>query len=320
MDTIGKNIERAAHLLGEGNVVAIPTETVYGLAANALNSDAVVKIFETKNRPAFDPLIVHTHSISEVEKYTSSFPSSAQKLFEAFAPGPLTIILPKSSTIPDIVTSGNDTVGIRIPNHPLTLNLLNSLRFPLAAPSANPFGYVSPTSAQHVFDQLGEKIPYIIDGGNALVGVESTIVKCIDDRVEVLRLGGLEIEEIETILGKKVDKIKTSSSNPQAPGMLSSHYNPGKKVVIGDIATLLKEHKNKKIGILSYYQSFQSDAIVKQIVLSKDKDLSVAARNLFAALRAFDTNEVELVLSETFPDQGLGKAINDRLKRAAATL
>lgn len=317
--SIGKDILKAKSVLEGNDLVAIPTETVYGLAANALNPDAVVKIFETKQRPAFDPLIVHTHSIEGAKRFTQDLPKEAEILFETFSPGPLTIILPKNELIPGLVTSGHDTVGIRIPNHPLTLELLQQLDFPLAAPSANPFGYVSPTSAQHVAQQLGDKIPYILDGGNCEVGVESTIVSCTDGKVNVLRLGGLELEAIENALGKKVDSIKTSSSNPQAPGMLSSHYSPGKRLFIGDIPSLIEEHKEKKIGIISYYQSFSNSSIQKQIVLSPEKDLSVAARNLFAALRAFDRNDIDIVLTQLFPDEGLGRAINDRLKRASAS-
>lgn len=314
----GTDILRAKSLLENNELIGIPTETVYGLAGNALASHAVVKIFETKQRPAFDPLIVHTHSIDEVIKYTKNLPQEALKLFEAFAPGPLTLILPKSDIIPDIVTSGHPTVGIRIPNHPLTLELLKQLDFPLAAPSANPFGYVSPTSAQHVIDQLGDKVPYILDGGSSNVGVESTILKCENGEVHVLRLGGLEIESIENVLGRKIDKIKTSSSNPQAPGMLSSHYNPGKQIKIGNIAKEIENHPNARIGIISFFEDFSHPSIQKQIILSPQKDLTEAARNLFKALRAFDNNEIDIVLTETFPDEGLGKAINDRLKRAAA--
>lgn len=314
----GTDILRAKSLLENNELIGIPTETVYGLAGNALAPHAVVKIFETKQRPAFDPLIVHTHSIDEVIKYTKNLPQEALKLFEAFAPGPLTLILPKSDIIPDIVTSGHPTVGIRIPNHPLTLELLKQLDFPLAAPSANPFGYVSPTSAQHVIDQLGDKVPYILDGGSSNVGVESTILKCENGEVHVLRLGGLEIESIENVLGRKIDKIKTSSSNPQAPGMLSSHYNPGKQIKIGNIAKEIENHPNARIGIISFFEDFSHPSIQKQIILSPQKDLTEAARNLFKALRAFDNNEIDIVLTETFPDEGLGKAINDRLKRAAA--
>ncbi|MDQ3289765.1 MAG: L-threonylcarbamoyladenylate synthase, partial [Bacteroidota bacterium] len=176
MAIIGTDTEQAANLLRAGQLVSIPTETVYGLAANAYLEEAVVSIFEAKQRPAFDPLIVHTHSIQEFDKIAVNIPKRAYQLAEAFMPGPVTLILPRNPKIPLLVTSGNESVGVRIPNHPLTLNLLRKLEFPLAAPSANPFGYVSPTTAQHVNQQLGEKIPYILDGGTCSVGIESTII------------------------------------------------------------------------------------------------------------------------------------------------
>jgi L-threonylcarbamoyladenylate synthase len=186
---IGEIIQEAKSFLLDGNIVAIPTETVYGLAGNALDPAAVLQIFTAKERPAFDPLIVHISSIDKVELYAHSIPSQAYDLMHEFWPGPLTIVLPKNSIIPDIVTSGLDTVGLRIPNHPTTIKLLKQLDFPLAAPSANPFGYISPTSAQHVFDQLGGKIPYILDGGICDVGVESTIVGFENDKCLIYRLG-----------------------------------------------------------------------------------------------------------------------------------
>lgn len=317
---VGKDINKAKEVLMDNGLVAIPTETVYGLSANALQSEAVVKIFEAKQRPAFDPLIVHVANQDQAKNLTLNWPKEAQLLADAFWPGPMTLILPKSDLIPDLVTSGHPTVGVRIPNHALTLQLLSSLDFPVAAPSANPFGYVSPTLAQHVENQLGNKVDYILDGGAAEVGVESTIVKVENGKVFVLRLGGLSIEEIETCLGKPVDQIKTSSSNPEAPGMLSSHYNPGKKIIIGNITDLLADSKAKNIGVLSFKDEFQSKQIAKQVVLSPTGDLVEAAQNLFAALRSFDEEGIEVVYTEFVPDEGLGRAINDRIKRAGVAL
>ncbi|MDR9399644.1 MAG: L-threonylcarbamoyladenylate synthase [Salibacter sp.] len=317
---IGSDQKYAAELLMQGELVAIPTETVYGLAANALNEDAVINIFEAKQRPKFDPLIVHTHDVSEFEKFAIIESDLVYQLAERFCPGPITFILPKRDIIPDIVTSGHETVGLRIPNHQLTLDLLKRLSFPLAAPSANPFGFTSPTTALHVQNQLGEKIPYILDGGKCEVGIESTIVKVVDDEVEVLRLGGISVEEIESVIGKRVKRVKTSSSNPTAPGMLSSHYNPGVKVEVGDIEKLLSEHRNQKVGILAFdnnrYESFENVTEVK--VLSPTGSLSDATQNLFSYLRDFQKSNIEILIAEPAPAKGLGLAINDRLKRAAA--
>ncbi|QHL88410.1 threonylcarbamoyl-AMP synthase [Nibribacter ruber] len=318
MARIGKDIPTAVSYLTQGDLVAIPTETVYGLAANAYDEAAVVKIFEAKNRPAFDPLIVHTHSVQELEKIAREVPDVAYKLAERFMPGPLTLILPKSEQVPLLVTSGHDSVGIRIPNHPLTLDLLKQLPFPLAAPSANPFGYVSPTTAQHVQDQLDQRIPYILDGGASNIGIESTIIRVIGDEVEVLRLGGLALEELEELVQISRANIKTSSSNPAAPGMLSSHYNPGKKVFLGHVAQNLERIEDKsRVGIISLQQQFSAIPAHHQIQLSETGDLSEAARNLFSALRRLDTPTVDIILAERMPEHGLGLAINDRLQRAS---
>ena len=312
---IGNSLEIAIKTLLKGNLVAIPTETVYGLAGNALEANTVAKIFEAKNRPTFDPLIVHTHSIEEAKKYVSDFPDWAQKLADAFWPGPLTLLLPRNASIPDIVTNGSDLVAIRIPNHPIALALLKSIPFPLAAPSANPFGYISPTTAQHVADQLENKISYILDGGACHVGVESTIVGIQNDQPAIFRTGGIAKEEIEKTLGKKLEEIP-SSSNPAAPGMLESHYAPSKPLYLGVIPTLIQTFTNKRIGTVSFSVDF-SDSVTTSIVLSPTADLKEAACNLFAALRKLDKSDVEIILAEIFPNEGLGKAINDRLKRAS---
>lgn len=314
MDTrLSSQLEEALALLNAGKLVAIPTETVYGLAANALNADAVIHIFETKNRPHFDPLIVHVADIEQVNEVASHIPAHARTLMEALWPGPLTIVLRKHERVPHIVTSGLDTVGVRMPNHPLTLELLRSLDFPLAAPSANPFGYISPTSALHVAEQLGDRIPYILDGGECIVGVESTIIDCSGDTPTILRLGGTSVETIEEIIGSvHVNAISTSS--PQAPGMLHSHYAPRKPMLVGNIHELLHD-QGSNVSILSFKDSFHN---YRNIRLSETGDLHEAARNLFAAMRKLDADHHELIIAEFVPDYGLGRAINDRLKRAAA--
>lgn len=317
MADIGKDIEKAQKLLEEGSVVAIPTETVYGLAANALNPEAVIQIFKIKQRPAFDPLIIHTNDLEKIHEYVTNIPDKAYLLAEAFWPGPLTILLEKRANIPDIVTSGLNRVAIRIPDHALSLALLDKLSFPLAAPSANPFGYISPTTASHVNDQLGSSIQYILDGGPCAVGIESTIVGFEGDIPFIYRLGGMSLEQIQDILGPVTAKAH-STSNPSAPGMLQSHYAPKKPVIIGNIDSLIQQYKGKNFAILSFNKTIEQEFTARQIDLSKTGSLEEAAKNLFTALRTLDKLPVDLILTDYLPDEGLGKAINDRLKRAAA--
>ena len=313
---ISADLQAAVGLLNDGECVAIPTETVYGLAANALHEEAVLKIFEIKNRPHFDPLIVHTHSIYEIEKFVETIPDWAFKLMENFSPGPITYLLPKKNIVPDLVTSGLNTVAIRIPGHSLTLELLKRLQFPLAAPSANPFGYISPTKALHVKDQLDGKIKYILDGGDCKIGVESTIIGLENDLPTIFRLGGIVVEEIEKVIGKVQVRLE-SSSNPHSPGMLLSHYAPRKPLLFDNVEENLKLNSEKKIGIISFFKKYDAVENENQILLSQNKDLHEAAKNLFAAMRKLDAANVEMILAEKFPESGLGRAINDRLKRAA---
>lgn len=317
MATIGTNIYEAKDLLTQGQVVAIPTETVYGLAGNALNEKAVTTIFEVKNRPAFDPLIVHSNSLEKMQHIVSDFPEAAQQLARQFWPGPLTLLLPRKEYIPDLVTSGLDTVAVRIPNHPLTLQLLEILDFPLAAPSANPFGYISPTTSAHVQAQLGNQIPYILDGGNSKVGIESTIVG-FDGEVIIYRLGGISIEAIEKVLGKRVEVMTHSTSNPAAPGMLKSHYAPRKPVYLQGLDSLLQQYTPEEIGILSFQRVYTGIPAKNHVVLSEEGSLAEAAQCLFAGLRKLDTLPVKVIFAELMPEKELGRAINDRIRRAAA--
>jgi L-threonylcarbamoyladenylate synthase len=319
---IGTNTQAAADLLRKGEVVAIPTETVYGLAANAYNEAAVLKIFQAKQRPAFDPLIVHVHSLDQVKEVVSfselkrkDTRKEAEALMAKFWPGPLTLVLPKSDRVPDLVTSGLDTVAVRMPAHPMALELLRSLDFPLAAPSANPFGYVSPTTAQHVADQLGEKIPYILDGGPCTVGVESTIIGWESDAEQwvLYRPGGTPVSEIEAVIGT-VGQAKKSVL-PASPGTLESHYAPRKPVFIGDVKSLLKEHTGQRTAVIAFTEKHEA---WRTEVLSPKGNIAEAARRLFAALRSLDASEADVILAEVFPQEGLGAAINDRLRRASA--
>jgi len=314
MAEIGKDIIRAKQLLQEGQLVAIPTETVYGLAANALNEKAVLEIFKAKNRPHFDPLIVHVAGIAQAETLTTSFPDRAKALAQKFWPGPLTLLLPKKEIVPDLVTSGLNTVGLRCPDHALTLELLKSLPFPLAAPSANPFGYVSPTTPQHVNEQLGDKVAYILDGGECRVGIESTIIG-FENTPTVYRLGGLALEILEPITGPLHVQLH-SSSNPHAPGQLQSHYAPLKKIVLGRREQLLA-HTTSNAGAIVFQNILVNIPATNQIILSPAGNLEEAAQHLFSALRELDKTDINLILAELVPESGLGRAINDRLRRAA---
>jgi L-threonylcarbamoyladenylate synthase len=313
--TVGKDIQHAKQLLEAGELVAIATETVYGLAANALDARAVANIFLAKDRPHFDPLIIHVKSVDAIYDYVLETPQWAKKLTAEFMPGPLTLILKKNESIPDIVTAGLNTVGIRMPNHPMTLELLSKLDFPLAAPSANPFGYISPTNAQHVYDQLNQKIPYILDGGVCSVGIESTIVGEVEGKPVILRLGGTSVEDIWRVIGKC--EVEThSTSNPMNPGSLEHHYAPAHKLIFESM-DFGGYHPNE-IGIISFEKEYVGIPREHQHILSPTGDLHEAAQKIFSAMRALDAMNITVIFAEHFPDMGLGRAINDRLKRAAA--
>lgn len=314
---IGDNIAVAVDLLRNNQLVAIPTETVYGLAGNGISHNAIFAIFEAKNRPFFDPLILHFDRISAIEPFVQDFHPLLKKLAVHFWPGPLTVLLPRSEKVPDLITSGLDRVAVRIPNHPITLALLHQLDFPLAAPSANPFGYISPTTAAHVFAQLNGKIPYILDGGSTSIGLESTIIGEENGQIIIYRLGGTAIEKIEEIVGKVI--INTNkSSNPTAPGMLKSHYAPRKPLrlfhTIAELETIIP--KNEKSAVMTFAAEYKSPNS-KSYILSINRDDKEAAKNLFAVLREMDNSDATHLFAQLLPENGLGLAINDRLQRAA---
>lgn len=314
---IGASIQKAVTLLQMEKIVAIPTETVYGLAGNAYSPKAVSAIFEAKNRPSFDPLIVHVADSSRIAEVSREIPAALQPIIDQFMPGPLTVLLPKNEKISDLVTAGSDLVAVRIPANQLTQKLLQSIDFPLTAPSANPFGYISPTQAEHVEAQLGDKIPYILDGGACEVGVESTIVGMEAGQITIFRKGGTPIEDIEQVVGPV--KVRAhSSSNPEAPGMLKSHYAPKVPFQVGEIKALMSKHVGKKIGILSFTEIYPDIPAAHQRQLSLNSNLREAAQHLFAAMRYLDGQELDIILAEWMPEEGLGRAINDRLKRASA--
>ncbi len=314
---IGINIDKVIELLNANEVVAIPTETVYGLAANALNTDAVAKIFEAKKRPYFNPLIIHLPNIEAINQY-AYIDETSLALTKHFMPGPFTLLLPKKDIVPDLVTAGSHKVAIRIPNHSLTQQLLQQIDFPLAAPSANVFGYVSPVTAKHVWQGLQGKIPYILDGGHCNVGLESTIVEVDGDNIILHRAGGLAIEAIESITDKKVIQ-PIHKNTPQTSGQLKSHYATSTPLVQGNVANLIQQYTSKKTAIISFNKVYDNVDEQHQFVLSVNSSLNEAAQNLFTTMRVLDEMDYDIILAEIFPNEGLGIAINDRLKRAQAS-
>lgn len=324
MSIISTDLSKAAELLNNEELVAIPTETVYGLAGNIFSEKAVKAIFETKERPFFNPLIVHIPNIDYLETIVDAIPEKAKLLAEAFWPGPITLVLKKKSIIPDLITGGKDTVAVRIPNHPTTLELLNQLEFPLAAPSANPFNRISPTKAEHVESYFKDKIKMVLDGGACKSGIESTIIGFENDEPIIYRLGSTSIEAIEAVVG--AIEIKNSSAEhgrsqkdvaPNAPGMLERHYAPKTKTILtSHLKEAVEANKNLRIGLLTYNDILNDDAIHFKIILSESKNLEEAASKLYDALHQLDQQDLDLIIAERLPDYGLGKSINDRLTRA----
>lgn len=309
-------INKSSILLKQGKVVAIPTETVYGLAANAFDANAVAQIFKIKGRPLFNPLIVHIKSIDYLNTIAVNIPPIAFELAKQFWPGALTLVLEKKSNIPDIVTAGKKTVGIRVPSHPIALTLLEELDFPLAAPSANPFGYISPTTSEHVRKQLGDKIPYILEGGPCEKGIESTIVGFENNKPVLYRVGAISKEEIEKCIGVLETK-NTASASPKAPGMINKHYSPKTKFIVSDnICKSIEENENCNAGFLLFKNENQLLPSGKYIELSSDKNLEQAAKKLYAAMHQLDEMNFDVIFAEKFPDKELGITINDRLYRA----
>jgi L-threonylcarbamoyladenylate synthase len=311
-----ESIHRAAEIIRQGGVVAFPTETVYGLGADAFNPMAVARIFEIKDRPFFDPLIVHIADRTRMARLVTEISAPAEKLMKRFWPGPLTLVFFKTEEVPDIVTAGLPTVGVRMPRHPVALRLIKETECPIAAPSANPFGYVSPTTAEHVREQLGSQVDFILDGGPCEVGLESTILSLTGEEPELLRPGGLPLEEIEPIVGR----VKISSADedtPSSPGRLPRHYAPKTPIVLNGWKETLDTYQNKKVGLLSFGGVNVSFPFHRVEVLSSRGNLREAAANLFAAIRRLDSLTLDLILSESVPEVGLGRAIMDRLRRAS---
>lgn len=311
-------MEAAAALLRSGGLVAFPTETVYGLGADALNPDAVSRVFEAKERPLFDPLIVHVSERSQISEIAESVPQPAWKLMDRFWPGPLTLLMPKKSTVPDLVTAGLDSVGIRIPDHPFARLLIALADCPVAAPSANLFGRVSPTTAQHVAEQLGDRIDLILDGGPCRVGVESSVLDLLTTPPTLRRPGGATSEDICAAIGEiQIRDRQAAGSAAPAPGMLDQHYAPRTTVRIWNAES--QPIPSGRIGLLTLQEIAEPNRFAAVEVLSRSGSLAEAAARLYAALRSLDRLGLDVILATPFPAHGLGRAINDRLRRAAAT-
>ncbi|NBS26646.1 MAG: threonylcarbamoyl-AMP synthase [Gammaproteobacteria bacterium] len=313
---ITSDLSAATQALNSNDIIAMPTETVYGLAGNALEPLAIEKIYALKQRPAHNPLIVHLRSTEAITEVAAEIPETAWKLAEHFWPGPLTIVLKKKDAVPDIVTAGKPTVAVRVPNHPVALDLLAQLDFPLAAPSANPFASISPTSAEHVEKYFGEQLEVILDGGECIRGLESTIIGFEGETPIVYRLGALSLEQIENIVGS-VRTMTDNETAPEAPGMLGRHYAPETDIIVSDnIAQALAANAGKSVGLMLFRDDTPGSGFTHAEVLSSSGDLEEAASRFYAALHRLDSLDIDLIVAEKMPENGLGKTMNDKLRRA----
>ncbi|BFU91274.1 MAG: Threonylcarbamoyl-AMP synthase [Nitrospira sp.] len=314
-----ESIRSAGRIIKTGGLVAFPTETVYGLGCDAMNADAAAKVFEAKQRPQFDPLIVHIADPKQLDVVIGSLPVLGQRLMDAFWPGPLTLVLPKQQAIPDLVTAGLSTVAVRMPNHPVAQALIREAGTPIAGPSANPFGYVSPTTAQHVADGLGSNVDLILDGGACSVGVESTIVSLVGPQPELLRPGSITIEQLTAVIGS-IGRSSPVNETPIAPGQLSRHYATQTQLtILASVRARPVLKDGERAGLLILSQARDTDDRFAAVeVLSATEDLREAARHLFAALRRLDSLSLDRIYVEPCKEEGLGLAIMDRLRRCAA--
>lgn len=311
-------VAAAAEVLRDGGLVAFPTETVYGLGGNALNENAVASIFELKSRPRLDPLIVHIADAGRVVDLVESVPAGASVLMEAFWPGPLSLVLSKRPTVPDIVTAGLPGVALRCPDHETARRLIRAAGVPVAAPSANRFGKVSPTTAAHVIEQFGDRVR-VLDDGPCRVGVESTVISFVDSpdgKATLLRPGGVTLEEIESVIGP-IALHTHEESRPSSPGQLTQHYSPSTRLVLAN-AIIGDELNGRKAGLLSFQSPNSAQEFAAIEVLSEEGCLREAAVRLFAAIRRLDALGLDVIVAEPVPEVGLGRAIMDRLRRAAA--
>ncbi len=326
-------IKYAAQVLTEGGTVAFPTETVYGLGANALNETAIMKIFEAKGRPSDNPLIVHISKISEARQLVKEIPQSAQKLMSAFWPGPLTIVMQKSDIVPYAITAGLNTVAIRLPSHPIAKQLIHQAGVPVAAPSANISGKPSPTIGQHVIDDLYGRVNVIIDGDNAEVGLESTVIDVTSERPILLRPGGITYAQLVDVLGVVeidkgvVEKIKDNTI-PRSPGMKYTHYSPKAEVVVieGQKENVIKKinelsreniERGLAVGVLAMDETAKSYQSNHVLALGEESKPEKVAANLFKRLRQFDELDVDIIYAQSIKGEGIGLAIRNRLNKAA---
>ncbi|MCL4441956.1 MAG: L-threonylcarbamoyladenylate synthase [Firmicutes bacterium] len=326
-------ISEAGTILRNGGLVAFPTETVYGLGANVTNSEAVAAIFKAKGRPADNPLIVHISDVSQVYDLSDDVTVPAQRVMEAFWPGPLTVVLSKKPGIPDGVTAGLSTVAVRMPDHPVALELIKAAGVPLAAPSANTSGKPSPTTAQHVLQDLTGKIDMVVDGGACRVGLESTVLDLTSEPPVILRPGGVTRDDIEGILGRvEMENSagdKGSLGTPRSPGMKYTHYSPRADVVVvtGEdytvifekVAELIADYraKNQKAGVLASTETARGYCSDEVFTVGSRARLETVAQNLFYGLRYLDEEDVDVIIAEGYPESGIGIAIMNRLKKAA---
>jgi L-threonylcarbamoyladenylate synthase len=320
MALITQNTDKAVEALHDGKLVAIPTETVYGLAAKATNTEAVKQIFKVKNRPENNPLILHFPDLESALPYIRKPSEAVRKLAGQFWPGPLTLLLEKSVLVPEIVTAGAERVAIRVPDHPVTLQLLRKLKSPIAAPSANPSGYISPTTALHVEKQLGHKIPLILNGGPCKRGIESTIMGWNENNMPVIyRMGSITPLEIEKCIGRKPEILTTEGKKIEAPGMLSKHYSPKSPTLITDnVEKAIQQHSDKKLGVIRNMPGRLSTPVFKELILSETGNFEEIARNLYTKMHEMDALHPDLIIIETVMEEGIGIAINDRLRRASS--
>jgi L-threonylcarbamoyladenylate synthase len=311
-----ESISRAVGLLRAGQVVGLPTETVYGLAGDGLNPLALARIFEIKRRPLFDPLILHFADAAGAFALAEQIPTAARELAQHFWPGPLTLVLRKKDTVPDLATSGLPNVALRVPAHPVAQALLRAFAGPLAAPSANRFGCISPTDAQAVWTELGAAVPLILDGGPCAIGLESTVLFLSEHQPVLLRAGGIPLEEIEAMIGP-VERATPVGERPQAPGQFRHHYAPRKPLrLAGNHGEIPSRPESGWLAFGPQDVSFPFDGVVEN--LSAPGDLREAASNFFRALRALDDDpRVAIIYALPLPSEGLGLAINERLERAA---
>ncbi len=318
-------ISQGARLIRAGEIVAFPTETVYGLGADATNPIAIKKIYSTKGRPQNNPLIAHISDRKQLQHLVTSIPNKAELLMDAFWPGPLTILFRKQSSVPEIVTAGLDTVGVRMPSHPIALELIRQAKTPIVAPSANPSGKPSGTHHDHIQDYFGDSV-FCIPGGSTEIGVESTVITVLGEHPVILRAGAISKENIEQVLGEPVQMALHTDDIPLSPGMKYKHYAPNAPLELISHTAEFQERldqaceKYSFVGVLGSTQLISKLEIQDNVLtqtLGDRNNLSEISRNLFARLHAFDESKVKIILAERFPTDGIGQAIMDKLTRAS---